>query len=201
MAIALVAQFTASLKLSTAVFNIPLLPDIVLIKAPQALCNFPTDPARLSLLIWACSYAVFVFVMPVRSCSNASRSCRMAMAAVTDSLPNILVSSVASIFFADKFSSARDKPTTDGRSCLSAEDSNVRNMFLRLVPALPASVIRGAIASIAATRSLNLIPTEEAAPPAFSIALLRYGMSAEPCWDAAARILMYSAACTLDCPI
>ena len=74
-------------------------------------------------------------------------------------------------------------------------------MLRRFVPALAASVIRGAMASMAATSSLNFMPTEEAVPPAFSTALFRYGMSAEPCWDAAARMFMYSAAWALDCPI
>ena len=74
-------------------------------------------------------------------------------------------------------------------------------MFLRLVPLLAASVILGAMASMAATSSLNLIPTEDAAPPAFSIALFRYGISALPFCEAAASILIYSAACAELSPI
>ena len=125
---------------------------------------------------------------------NLSFSETSANAAVTLSLPNIFVISVAFMCFAARFSTACDNPTTEGRKFLSALLSKVRNILRRLVPALPASVILGAIASIAATNSLNCTPTEDAAPPAFSIALFKYGISAEPFCEAAARMLMYSAA-------
>ena len=100
-----------------------------------------------------------------------------------------------------RLSKALDKPTTEGLRLLSELPSNIKNILRKFVPASLASVILGAIVSIAATSSLYLTPTELAAPPDFSIALDKYCISADPACDAAANILIYSPATLALSPI
>ena len=84
---------------------------------------------------------------------------------------------------------------------MSAFVSKTSSTLRSCVPASLASVTLGAMVSIAATSSLNFTPVVDAMPPLFSTDLFKYWMSAEPFWDAAAKMLMYEPEYSAPAPI
>ena len=167
----------------------------------HALDNPFRAPSRLSVLVLACSSAMFVPVICSFMFFASPAASANALACAANILPAISWYSVSDRFAFPKFSKAWVSPTIDGLNSLLAFFSKFMMMERRAVPAVLASYPAFANCSRLATSSSYDVPTALAVVPDLVMASPSHAMSPAPFCDAAASTFTNRAALAESPPI